>query len=134
MKDTTKSKTYLIDATDQILGRIAVRIADILRGKDKPSFVPYSSDGGEKVVVINAKGIKLSGKKFEQKTYFRHSLYPGGLKKEKVEDLFKKNPEEIVRRAVYGMLPKNKLRERFIKKLKIFADDSYKGTGREGKI
>jgi len=134
MKTEIKQKTYLIDAKDKILGRLATDIANILRGKDKVSFVPYKCDLGDDVVVINAKKIKLTGKKAESKVYYHHSGYPGGLKEEKIGKLFAEKPEQIIKKAVYGMLPKNKLRDQFIKKLKIFADESYKEKGGEVKM
>ena len=130
MKNNKKQKVYLIDAKDKVLGRVATRIANILRGKHKPDFVPYL-DLGDRVVVINAKDIKLTGNKIEKKVYYHHSRYPGGLKKETVKELLSRKPEEVLRRAVYGMLPKNKLRDKFIKKLTIFVDDSYKEKGGE---
>jgi len=130
MKNTKKQKTYLIDVKDRVLGRVATRIADILRGKDKPYFMP-NVDLGDKVIVINAKDIKLTGNKIEKKVYYHHSGYPGGLKKETLSDLLDKKPQEIIKKAVYGMLPKNKLRDKFIKKLTIFVNNSYKETGEE---
>lgn len=110
---------HTIDATNKILGRFAVEIANLLRGKGKPSFVPYL-DKGDEVVVINADKIKVTGKKMEQKIYYHHSQYPGGLRETKLKDMMKKDSREVIRKAVYGMLPKNKLRDQVIKKLKLY--------------
>jgi len=113
---------FLLDATDKVLGRVATKIADRIRGKDKPTFTPHT-DGGDYVVVINAEKIKVTGSKFTDKKYYRHSLYPGGLKTKTFKDLNKDNPERIIEEAVKGMLPKNKLGRSMIKKLKV-----YKGS------
>lgn len=107
-----------IDATDKILGRLASEIAKILQGKNKPDFRPEKS-GEEIVEVINVNKIKFTGKKFKKKIYYHHSGYPGGLKKITLEELFKKDPKEVLKRAVFGMLPKNKLRKERIKRLRI---------------
>ncbi len=111
-------KTHTIDATNKVLGRLACKIAILLRGKHKPDFVPYK-DRGDFVVVKNIDKIKLSGGKIEKKIYYRHSGYLGGLKKIPLKRIFKENPAEILRKAVLGMLPKNKLRAKQIKRLKI---------------
>ncbi|NQU77420.1 50S ribosomal protein L13 [Candidatus Falkowbacteria bacterium] len=108
-------KTHKIDATGQAVGRIATQAATFLRGKNKASFVPYL-DMGDNVVVENADKLKFSGKKLDQKVYYHHTGYPGGLKTTKMKDL---KPEEIVKRAVWNMLPKNKLRDIMIKRLVI---------------
>lgn len=111
-------ETHIIDATGQVLGRLATRIAVLLRGKHKPDFVPYK-DMGDFVVVKNVNKIKITGKKLEQKKYYRHSGYLGGLKEIPLKKVFKENPGKVLARAVFGMLPKNKLRARQIKRLKI---------------
>ncbi|MCD6270554.1 50S ribosomal protein L13 [bacterium] len=111
-------KTHTIDASGKALGRLATEIAVILRGKDKPSFLP-NADAGDFVVVKNIGKIKVSKKKMKRKVYYRHSGYPGGLKKISAEELFSKNPAIVLKKAVYGMLPKNKLRDKLIKRLKI---------------
>jgi len=122
-KKTQQSKTnrqeHLIDASGKVLGRLAVEIANLLRGKNKPNFMPHL-DQGDFVTVINTDKIHLTGKKFNQKKYFSHSGYPGGLKIRKFEELFKKDSREVLRKAVYGMLPRNKLRDRMIKRLKMY--------------
>lgn len=109
-------KTHLIDATDKVLGRLASRIAILLRGKHKPDFAPYR-DQGDFVKVKNVDKIKLTGRKMAQKKYYRHSGYPGGLKTTSLEELFSRDPAEVLRRAVFGMLPKNRLRKKQIKRL-----------------
>tara|TARA_B100000886_G_scaffold109253_1_gene73142 strand:+ start:501 stop:935 length:435 start_codon:yes stop_codon:yes gene_type:complete len=118
-KDQVVRSWFVLDATDRILGRMATKIADRIRGKDKPSFTPHT-DGGDYVIVVNAEKIKVTGSKFSDKKYFRHSLYPGGLKTSTFKELNKKNPEKIIEEAVKGMLPKNKLGKSMIKKLKVF--------------
>ena len=111
-------KTHTIDATNKVLGRLASQIAVLLRGKHKPDFVPYK-DVGDFVIVKNVDKIFFTGKKAEQKKYFRHTGYLGHLKEIPLKKLFKEKPTEILRRAVFGMLPKNKLRAKQIKRLKI---------------
>ena len=113
-----KRKTHTIDAKDKVLGRLATKVAVFLRGKNKPDFVPYK-DMGDFVLVKNVKKIKITGKKIDQKKYYRHSGYPGGFKEVPLKKIFEKRPEEVFKRAVYGMLPKNKLRPRQIKRLKF---------------
>ncbi|RLE15489.1 50S ribosomal protein L13 [Candidatus Aerophobetes bacterium] len=123
-KEEIAKKWYLVDAKGKILGRLATRIARILSGKDKPIYTPHL-DTGDFVVVINAREIKVTGKKEEEKIYYRHSGYPGGLKKETLRRLRERKPEEIIRRAVKGMLPKNKLGRKMLKKLKIYPDANH---------
>lgn len=113
-----KRETQVIDATDQALGRLASRIATLLIGKHKPQYLRHL-DQGDSVAVKNMKKIKVTGKKMQDKIYFRHSGYPGGLRRTKMVDIFKKDPAEILRRAVYNMLPKNKLRKGRMNRLKI---------------
>lgn len=111
-------KTHTIDATDKILGRLAVRIAGLLRGKGKPDYFPYK-DMGDIVIVKNIQKMKVSGNKAEQKKYYHHSGYPGGFKSVSYKELFAKNPSEVLKKAVYGMMPTNKLRAEQIKRLKF---------------
>lgn len=111
-------ETYTIDATNKILGRLAVEIAVLLRDKDKPTFVP-NKDTGSFIIVKNIDKIRFTGKKFEKKKYYHHSGYLGGLKETPLKKLFEKDPAEVLRKAVFGMLPKNKLRAKQIKRLKI---------------
>jgi len=111
-----KEKTHTIDATGKVLGRLATEIAVLLRGKHKPDFVPYR-DMGDFVIVKNVSKLKITGKKMEQKKYFRHSGYLGSFKEIPLKKIFKTNPAEVLRKAVFGMLPKNKLRAEQIKRL-----------------
>jgi large subunit ribosomal protein L13 len=119
-----KRTWHLIDLQDANLGRTATRIAELLMGKGKPYFV-RNMDCGDYVVVINAKEVAVTGKKEEQKTYARHSQYPGGFKSETLRELRQRRPEEIIKHAVKGMLPDNKLRDRMLKRLFIFAGDTH---------
>jgi large subunit ribosomal protein L13 len=121
-KEKVDRKWYLVDAKDKILGRLASRIALVLQGKHKPSYTP-NVDMSDFVVVINAEKVKVTGKKLENKQYESHSMYPGGLKVERFEVLLNTKPEEVIKRAVKTMLPFNKLRDRRMKKLKV-----YKGS------
>lgn len=111
---------FVVDANGAVLGRLATRVARILIGKDKPKFTPHL-DCGDHVVVINAEKIRLTGNKIEEKMYYRHSGYPGGLKETHVRALLERRPEEVVREAVLGMLPKNRLRAHRAKKLRVYA-------------
>lgn len=111
-------KIYTIDATNKILGRLAVKIANLLRGKNKPDFVPYK-DMGDVVIVKNVKEIRVTGKKADKKIYYRHSEYLGGLKETPFKKIFEKDPAIVLKMAVSGMLPRNKLRAEQIKRLKI---------------
>ncbi len=117
-------KWYLVDVSNKILGRIVPEIVKLLQGKHKVNYVPYL-DMGDYVVVINAAKVKLTGKKEKVKTYTRYSGYPGGLKKINFQRLLKENPTEIIKHAVSGMLPKNKLRKARLKRLFVFADDKH---------
>ncbi len=115
---------FVIDAKDKVLGRLAVECARILRGKHKPQFATHA-DNGDFVIVVNASQVKLTGRKMSQKMYYNHSGYPGGLKVTSAEKLMKEKPEELFRRAVKGMLPKNSLGRSQITKLKIYASDTH---------
>ena len=119
-----EQKWYLIDCSNQTLGRLSVRVANILRGKTKPEYTP-NADVGDFVVLINAKNIKVSGSKNENKIYYSHSGYPGGIKKINFKDLLEKDPQKVLRNSVKGMLPKNKLNRQIIKKLKIYSDEVH---------
>jgi len=114
----------LVDAEGKILGRMATEIAAILRGKTKPTYTPHA-DAGDFVVVINAEKVALTGRKWSQKMYYHHSGYPGGIKAISAEKLRQKRPEEIIRKAVWGMLPKNRLGRKLIKKLKVYAGPEH---------
>jgi len=117
---TAGTNWFVVDGDGQVLGRLATRVARILIGKDKPAFTPHL-DCGDHVIVINASRIRLTGNKIDQKVYRRHSGYPGGLKEIPVRTLLQRRPEEVVREAVLGMLPKNKLRARRARKLRVYA-------------
>ena len=123
-KEEVERNWFVLDVKDKVLGRIATKIADRIRGKDKPTFTPHT-DGGDYVIVINAEKIKVTGSKFDTKKYYHHSLYPGGLKTQTFKELNIKNPEKIIFNAVKGMLPKNKLGKSIIKKLKVFKGPSH---------
>ncbi len=112
---------HIIDAKGQVLGRLSTRIADLLRGKGKPTFTPYR-DEGDFVIVINAADVKLTGNKLEQKVAFSHSIYPGGLKLVPYSRLMSENPEKAIIRSVSGMLTKSKLRDRMLTRLKVYRD------------
>ncbi len=119
-----QKKWYVIDVSDQILGRTASKIAYILRGKNKPHYSPHY-DAGDYVIVINADKVKLTGKKINQKTYFRHSGYPGGERITPVSLMLQRHPERVIEFAVKGMLPKNSLGRKMIKKLKIYSGTEH---------
>ena len=115
---------YVTDAQDKVLGRLATEVAAILRGKHKPQFTPHI-DTGDFVIVVNAEKVKVTGKKLEQKIYYRHSGYFGGLKEESLEKVLAEKPEQAVMRAVKGMLPGNKLGRAMLKKLKVYAGGEH---------
>ena len=115
---------YVVDAEGQTLGRLATRIADVLRGKQKPQYTPHV-DTGDFVVVVNAEKIHVTGKKLDQKLYHRHSGYPGGLRSRTLREQLERRPTEVVRKAVKGMLPKNKLASAQLTKLKIYAGPDH---------
>lgn len=115
------SQTQTIDAKGQVLGRLATKIAVVLRGKDKPSFAP-NKIVGDKVIVTNAKDIRVTGNKLENKIYYRHTGYIGGLKEISLKDQLDKDPTEVIKKAVYGMLPSNRLRKELMKRLSVYAE------------
>jgi len=123
-KEEVKRDWFLIDAKDKVLGRLASEIAKRLRGKHKPIYTPHV-DTGDFIVVINAEKIRLTGKKLDKKMYYRHSGYPGGIKSFTARKLLQKKPEELLRLAVKGMLPKNSLGRKMLKKLKIYCGESH---------
>jgi len=118
-KDDVEHKWYLVNAEGAVLGRLAVKIANYLRGKNKPVFTP-NSDTGDFIVVVNADKVKLTGKKLDKKIYYRHSGYPGGLKAETAKERLLKKPKEVIIDAVWGMLPKGRLGRAILKKLKVY--------------
>ncbi|HEY7318994.1 MAG TPA: 50S ribosomal protein L13 [Candidatus Binatia bacterium] len=115
---------YVVDAQGKILGRMASEIAKILRGKNKPIFAP-NADAGDFVIVVNARGIKLTGKKLQKKVYYRHTEYPGGIREKTAEKMLEEKPEELVLLAVRGMLPKNRLSRKLVTKLKVYAGPEH---------
>ena len=115
---------YLVDAENQVLGRIATTIANVLRGKNKPTYTP-SVDTGDFVIVVNAAKIALTGNKLADKTYYSHSGYPGGIKAITAGKLLEKKPEDLIKHAVKGMLPKNKLARHMLSKLKIYSGSEH---------
>ena len=124
-KDDQDKKWVLVDAEGMILGRLATRIAGVLRGKDKPTYTPFF-DNGDFVIVVNADKIKLTGNKEEQKVYYRHSGWMGGIKETSYQKMLATHPERILKAAVKGMLPKNKLNRKILKKLKIYSGTDHK--------
>ena len=126
-------KWYLMDCSGKRLGRLSVEVANILRGKNKPEYTP-NSDVGDFVVLINAKKIEVSGNKKEDKIYYRHTGFPGGIKKISFKDQLEKDPEKLIRDAVKGMLPKNRLNRQIIKKLKVYIDDAHPHEAQNPKV
>jgi large subunit ribosomal protein L13 len=115
---------YVIDAEGKVLGRMASEIAKVLRGKTKPIFTP-NVDAGDFVIVINARYVKLTGRKLQRKVYYRHTEYPGGIRERTAEKMLQTKPEDLVRLAVKGMLPKNRLSKRLVTKLKVYAGPEH---------
>ncbi|MFQ5330389.1 MAG: 50S ribosomal protein L13 [Thermodesulfobacteriota bacterium] len=115
---------YVVDAEDKILGRLATRIAMVLRGKHKPTYTPFM-DTGDFVVVVNAEKIKVTGNKMEDKVYYHHTQHPGGLKQIVLKDLLEKKPEDVIKKAVWGMLPKGVLGRQMFSKLKVYAGETH---------
>ncbi|HFL8824216.1 MAG TPA: 50S ribosomal protein L13 [Candidatus Azoamicus sp. OHIO1] len=136
MKKIEKKETatwIILDAENEILGRLACKISTILRGKNKITYAP-NKDTGDYVIVINAKKIKTTGNKLKNKTYYRHSGYPGHLKSVTLETMLNKHPGFVLKNAVKGMLPKNKLSDIFLKKLKIYPDNIHPHSAQKPKI
>ncbi len=125
-----EKKWYVIDAEGQVLGRLASKVATILRGKHKPIWAPHM-DVGDFVIVVNADKIRLTGRKTEQKVYYRHSRYPGGLKSIQYDRMMAKRPEFVLEQAVKGMLPHNKLGRQMFKKLKLYASPDHPHTAQQ---
>ncbi|MCM8766205.1 MAG: 50S ribosomal protein L13 [Candidatus Omnitrophica bacterium] len=124
MSEEKEIKWYLLDARDKILGRLAVKVARIIMGKHKPDYAPHLVKG-DGVIVINAKEVKVTGDKPAQKFYKRYSGYPDGLKTIPLAEMLEKKPEEVIRHAVKGMLPKNKLTKVMLRRLKVYPDDKH---------
>jgi large subunit ribosomal protein L13 len=132
-KEDVQQSWYLVDAENKVLGRLASELAKILRGKNKPEFTPHV-DTGDYIVVINAEKVNLTGNKLKDKVYYRHSGYPGGIKSMTAEDLKAKRPEDIIRLAVKGMLPKNRLGRKVFKKLKVYAGAEHPHQAQQPKL
>ena len=120
----SQRRWYVIDGQGQILGRMATEIARVLRGKHKPTFTP-NQDAGDFVIVINARGVKLTGAKLQDKIYYRHTEFPGGIRERTAAEMLQIKPEELIRLAVRGMLPKNRLSRKLVTKLKIYAGPEH---------
>ena len=123
-KSDIDRKWYVVDAKDAVLGKLATKVAVYLRGKNKPVFTP-NADTGDFIIVINAEKIKLTGNKVTDKVYYHHSGYIGGIKARTAKELLEKKPEQIIEKAVWGMLPKNKLGRMMIKKLKVYRGNEH---------
>ncbi len=123
-KATVQKEWFVVDATDQVLGRLSSQVAKILRGKHKPMYTPHV-DCGDKVIIINAEKIKLTGNKMTDKVYLRHTGYPGGQRSTTPAELMEKNPARILEKAVKGMLPKNKLGSQLLKNLFVYAGSEH---------
>ena len=117
-------KWYVIDAADQVLGRVATKAATILCGKHRPTYAPFLVSG-DHVIILNAEKVRLTGEKLDKKVYRWHTLYPGGLREVTARKVFESKPDKLIREAVLGMLPKNKLRKRLVKRLKIYFADKH---------
>ncbi len=122
----------VVDAAGQTLGRLATQIADTLRGKRKPEYTPHC-DVGDFVIVVNAEKIEVTGKKREEKLYHRHSGYPGGLRTRTLNDMLERQPEEVIRKAVRGMLPRNRLARQQLRKLKVYAGPDHPHAAQQPK-
>jgi len=123
-KEEVKRKWYIVDAKDKVLGRLASKLAYMLQGKHRPDYTPHV-DQADFIVVVNAEKIKLTGKKLDQKIYWRHSGYIGGLKLETARKLLERKPEQLIYLAVKRMLPRNRMRKKLLKKLKIYAGPNH---------
>ena len=130
-KDITRD-WVIVDAADKVLGRLASQIAQRLRGKHKPEFAPHL-DAGDFVVVVNAEKVKITGRKLDQKMYYRHSGWIGGLKETVMRDMMDKKPDQVLIKAVKGMLPKNRLGRQMLKKLKVYAGGEHPHTAQQPK-
>lgn len=131
-KEEVQRNWVLVNVEDKILGRAATQIANILRGKNKPLFTPHE-DTGDFVVVINAQKIRLTGNKLQDKIYYKHTGFRGGLKETTAEKMLQKNPALVIEKAVYGMLPGNKMRQHLMKKLKVYAEKNHPHAAQQPK-
>lgn len=123
-KTDVEQKWHIIDADGLVVGRLASQVANVLRGKNKPIFTPHA-DTGDFVIIVNADKVRFTGNKLEQKTYYHHSGFPGGIKKEVAKDIMGKNPERILISAIRGMIPKNRLGRQQLSKLKVYSGPDH---------
>jgi|TARA_B100000678_G_scaffold100335_1_gene83751 large subunit ribosomal protein L13 len=130
--ETVVQDWYLVDATDKVLGRLATQIATRLRGKHKPEYTPHV-DTGDHIVIVNAAKIRVTGDKINQKKYYRHTGYPGGIKETVLSDELENNPERVIERAVKGMLPKNSLGRAMFRKLRVYAGPDHSHQAQQPK-
>ena len=131
--DDIQREWYVVDAKDQTLGRLATQIAQLLRGKHKPIFAPHA-DVGDYVIVINCEKIRVTGKKLDDKMYYRHSGYPGGLREVSLREQLQRFPDRVIHHAVRGMLPHNRLGRKMIKKLKIYSGETHPHAAQQPKV
>lgn len=132
-KNEIEKKWWLLDADGVVLGRLATKVADILRGKNRPHYTPFF-DTGDFVIIVNANKVKLTGRKEDQKVYYRHSGYMGGLKETSYKKMIATHPDRVIAHAVKGMLPKNKLNRKILKKLKIYSGSQHKHQAQKPEI
>ena len=132
-KEDVQRDWYVVDASGQTLGRLATRVASVLRGKHKPIYSP-STDAGDFVIVVNAEKIHVTGRKLDKKMYYRHSGYPGGLKEITLRNLLQKHPTRVIEHAVRGMLPKNRLGRQVLKHLKVYAGSEHPHEAQQPKV
>ena len=132
-KDTVEKEWFVVDAQDQILGRLAAKVAFVLRGKHKPSFTPHV-DCGDNVIIINAEKIRLTGTKMEDKNYISHTGYPGGQRTIGVKDLLQKHPERVLEKAIRGMLPKSRLGRELFRNLYVYEGGEHKQEAQKPKV
>jgi large subunit ribosomal protein L13 len=130
---TAGDKWFVLDAEDKVLGRLATRVATILTGKHKPGYAPFMVTG-DHVVIINADKVRLTGQKLDQKVYYRHTGYPGGLREVPVRKMLETRPERVIENAVLGMLPKTKLRKQFARRLRVYAGSEHPHAAQKPEI
>jgi len=130
---TIERKWYVVDATDMTLGRLASEVAKVLRGKNKPIFTPHI-DCGDYVIVVNAAKVKVTGRKLEQKIYYHHSEYVGGMKETTLKEMLAKKPEKVIRLAVKGMLPKGPIGREMFKKLRVYAGPEHEQAAQKPEV
>ena len=132
-QDELQRDWLLIDAEDKVLGRLAAKVSHLLLGKHKPGFA-YHMDGGDFVVIINAEKIKVTGNKYEDKKYYRHTGYPGGIKETRLKQMMESKPERVLEKAIKGMLPHTKLGRALFRKLKVYAGSDHPHSAQEPKV